>query len=103
MKGDKQGAISLPRPPSAKSPINQSGNRVRRWESAFGKSLPRACVAGVMVLAMLALLAVGTGQMLAADFYVGGDGASDRNPGTASQPFATIQKAAGVAAAAAAR
>ena len=49
--------------------------------------------------AVLALLAGGTGQVLAANFYVGGDGASDRNPGTASQPFATIQKAAGVAAA----
>jgi len=49
--------------------------------------------------AVLALLAGGTGQVLAANFYVGGDGASDRNPGTASQPFATIQKAASVAAA----
>ena len=56
-------------------------------------------VAVVMVSAVLALLAGGTGQVLAANFYVGGDGASDRNPGTASQPFATIQKAAGVAAA----
>ena len=56
-------------------------------------------VADVMVSAVLALLAGGTGQVLAANFYVGGDGASDRNPGTASQPFATIQKAAGVAAA----
>ena len=53
----------------------------------------------VMVSAVLALLAGGTGQVLAANFYVGGDGASDRNPGTAAQPFATIQKAAGVAAA----
>ena len=56
-------------------------------------------VAVVMVSAVLALLAGGTGQVLAADFYVGGDDASDRNPGTAAQPFATIQKAAGVAAA----
>jgi len=56
-------------------------------------------VAVVMVSAVLALLAGGTGQVLAANFYVGGDGASDRNPGTAAQPFATIQKAAGVAAA----
>ena len=30
-------------------------------------------------------------------YYVGGDGASDSNPGTAAQPFATIQKAASVA------
>jgi hypothetical protein len=72
---------------------------MRRWTSTFGKSLSRAGVAGVLVSAVLALLAAGTGQVLAADFYVGGDGASDRNPGTASQPFATIQKAAGVAAA----
>jgi len=31
------------------------------------------------------------------DYYVGGSGASDNNPGTATQPFATIQKAASVA------
>jgi chitodextrinase len=31
------------------------------------------------------------------DYYVGGTGASDTNPGTSSQPFATIQKAANVA------
>jgi hypothetical protein len=35
--------------------------------------------------------------VFAADYYVGGDGASDRNPGKASKPFATIQKAATVA------
>ncbi len=70
---------------------------MRLWKSTFGKSLPRVCVAGVMVSTLLALLAVGTGQVLAADFYVGGDGASDGNPGTASEPFATIQKAATVA------
>jgi hypothetical protein len=69
---------------------------MRRCKSTFAKSLTRAGVAGVLVSAMLA---GGTGQVLAADFYVGGAGASDRNPGTASQPFATIQKAAGVAAA----
>ena len=72
---------------------------MRLWKSTFGKSLPRVCVAGVMVSTVLALLAGGTGQVLAADFYVGGDGASDRNPGTASEPFATIQQAADVAAA----
>jgi len=72
---------------------------MRRWKSIFDKSLPRVWVAGIMVSTVLALLAVGTGQLLAADFYVGGDGASDRNPGTASEPFATIQQAADVAAA----
>ena len=72
---------------------------MRLWGSTFGKSLQRACVAGVMVSAVLALLAGGTGQVLAANFYVGGDGASDRNPGTETQPFATIQKASGLAAA----
>src|SRR5688572_13760619 len=33
----------------------------------------------------------------ARDIFVGGAGASDTNPGTAAQPFATIQKAASVA------
>lgn len=33
----------------------------------------------------------------AAVYYVGGSGASDNNPGTPTQPFATIQKAASVA------
>lgn len=33
----------------------------------------------------------------AVDYYVGGAGASDNNPGTATQPFATIQKAASLA------
>jgi hypothetical protein len=82
--------------PTVKAPIHQSGNCTRLWTSTFGKSLPRAGAAGVLVSAVLALLAGGTGQVLAADFYVGGDGASDRNSGTASQPFATIQKAADV-------
>jgi hypothetical protein len=83
--------------PSVKSFINQSGNCRRLRASTFNKSLSRIRVAGVLVPAVLALLAGGTGQVLAADFYVGGDGASDHNPGTASEPFATIQKAATVA------
>ena len=33
----------------------------------------------------------------ARDIFVGGAGASDSNPGTAAQPFATIQKAASIA------
>jgi len=70
---------------------------MRLRKSTFSRSLPRAGVVGVMVSAVLALLGVGTGQALAADFYVGGTGASDNNPGTASRPFATIQKAAAVA------
>ena len=72
---------------------------MRLWKPTFGKSLPSIHIAGVMVSTLLALLAVETGQLLAADFYVGGAGASDRNPGTASRPFATIQRAADVAAA----
>jgi len=36
-------------------------------------------------------------QAARATFFVGGANASDRNPGTASEPFATIQKAANVA------
>lgn len=38
-----------------------------------------------------------SGLVLGAEYYVGGAGASDSNPGTAAQPFATIQKAASVA------
>ena len=53
-------------------------------------------VADVMVSAVLV---GGSGQVLAANFYAGGDDASNRNLGTASHPFAAIQKAAGVAAA----
>ena len=36
-------------------------------------------------------------NLFATDYFVGGPGASDSNPGTPSQPFATIQKAASVA------
>lgn len=36
-------------------------------------------------------------QSYATEYFVGGPGASDNNPGTAAQPFATIQKAASVA------
>ncbi|WP_276373451.1 Ig-like domain-containing protein [Chryseolinea sp. H1M3-3] len=43
------------------------------------------------------LLVVGFCDVIARDYYVGGTGASDNNPGTAAQPFATIQKAASVA------
>jgi len=69
------------------------------WEFTFGKGLPSVRVAGVLLSTVLALLVVGPGRALAADFYAGGDGASDHNPGTASKPFATIQAAANVAAA----
>lgn len=64
------------------------------WKPTFGKSLPRVRVTGVL---LSAALAGATGHTLAADFYVGGAGASDDNPGTASAPFATIQKAASAA------
>ncbi len=46
---------------------------------------------------LLILLLVGFCEAFARDYYVGGSGASDSNPGTATQPFATIQKAASVA------
>ena len=36
-------------------------------------------------------------QAVGINYYVGGANASDNNPGTSSQPFATIQKAATVA------
>lgn len=67
------------------------------WESTFGTSHPSIRVTSILLSVVLALLATGHGQVLAADFYVGGAGASDRNPGTATEPFATIQKAANVA------
>lgn len=38
-----------------------------------------------------------SGLALGTEYYVGGSGASDNNPGTATQPFATIQRAATVA------
>ncbi len=79
MKGDKHGAISLTR---------------REAVRIGARALLSTTVA---VLIVLTLLAGGTGQVLAADVYVVGAGASDNNPGTASQSFATIQKAATVA------
>lgn len=54
-------------------------------------------MAGFKVHIALTLAAGGTNPALGGNYYVGGAGASDRNPGTASQPLATIQKAAGVA------
>ena len=54
-------------------------------------------MAGFKVLIVLTLAAGATSQALGGNYYVGGAGASDHNPGTASQPFATIQKAASVA------
>ena len=46
---------------------------------------------------VLVLLVVCYCSTFAKDYYVGGAGALDTNPGTATQPFATIQKAASVA------
>ena len=46
---------------------------------------------------VLTVAAGAISQAVAGGYYVGGPGASDRNPGTVSQPFATIQKAASVA------
>lgn len=49
-------------------------------------------------IVLLLLMCLGWGGVaLGTDYYVGGSGASDDNPGTASQPFATIQKAAQLA------
>jgi hypothetical protein len=76
---------------------NPSGNRMRIWKPTFDKSPPSGRVTGVLVLAVLALLAGWTAETRAADLYVGGTGAFDDNPGTASEPFATIQAAANVA------
>jgi len=62
------------------------------WESTFGRSLPRACVAGVMVSAVRALLAGGTGQVLVANFYMGGDGTSDFYPGTVNRAMSSTAR-----------
>ena len=46
---------------------------------------------------LVTLFVLGACELFAKDIFVGGAGASDNNPGTAAQPFATIQKAASVA------
>jgi hypothetical protein len=53
----------------------------------------------VSVLRPLAVfvLAIATTAVNGDDYFVGGPGASDQNPGTPKQPFATIQKAADMA------
>jgi hypothetical protein len=51
----------------------------------------------IKLLTLMILLVMGTEGVFAAVYYVGGRGASDKNPGTASRPFVTIQKAAAVA------
>lgn len=48
-------------------------------------------------IVLIVLFVVSACDLLARDIYVGGAGASDNNPGSAAQPFATIQKAASVA------
>ncbi len=48
-------------------------------------------------LILLVLYVVCFYEISATNYYVGGAGASDNNPGTITQPFATIQKAASVA------
>jgi hypothetical protein len=53
--------------------------------------------AGFQVLSVLILVVSGTNHAICREYYVGGANTSDRNPGTASRPFATIQKAASVA------
>jgi hypothetical protein len=78
-------------------PPVQAGNRMNSKNSSVGKLGQIVTIAGFQVLVVLALAAGGTSQAIGGHSYVGGAGASDRNPGTASQPFATIQKAASVA------
>jgi hypothetical protein len=84
----------------SKSAVKQKdprGNRMRSNNSSLGNLAQIVAVAGLKVLILLAWAAGGTRQAIGSDYYVGGAGASDGNPGTASQPFATIQKAASVA------
>ncbi|MHB1038623.1 MAG: right-handed parallel beta-helix repeat-containing protein [Pirellulales bacterium] len=49
------------------------------------------------LLVALTLSAAATGTACGENLFVGGAGASDQNPGTAQEPFATVQKAAAVA------
>ena len=65
--------------------------------SSLGTLGQIVAMAGFKVHMVLTLAAGGTSPAIAGDHYVGGAGASDHNPGTASQPFATIQKAASAA------
>ena len=48
-------------------------------------------------ITILILFTVCSHSLFATVYYVGGTGSSDSNPGTATQPFATIQKAASIA------
>jgi gliding motility-associated-like protein len=48
-------------------------------------------------IVLLTVLLLSVCNVFAREYFVGGAGASDNNPGTTSQPFATIQKAASVA------
>lgn len=52
----------------------------------------------IVILFVLVLILPSHSAKSQTSYYVGGAGALDTNPGTASQPFATIQKAATVAA-----
>jgi gliding motility-associated-like protein len=52
---------------------------------------------GMRRFALVLLFCGWTCQLFAVDYFVGGANASDNNAGTATQPFATIQKAASVA------
>jgi hypothetical protein len=74
---------------SVKSPINQSRNRMRLWKSTFGKSLPRVCVVGVMVSAVLALLAAGPVSAAEVVVYVTPTG-DDTGDGSLAKPVASL-------------
>lgn len=63
----------------------------------FRECLLSNFVVGTKLLALMVLIVMGAGPACPAVYYVGGRGASDKNPGTASRPFATIQKAANIA------
>jgi len=63
---------------------------------ASRKGVLHACITAITVSTSVFLLAVGTERSVGTIYYVGGPRASDNNPGTASRPFATIQKAATV-------
>ncbi|TVS09181.1 MAG: DUF1593 domain-containing protein, partial [Planctomycetaceae bacterium] len=74
---------------SVKSPVNQSGNRMRRVESTCGKNLSRVCVAGVMVATVLALLVAGPVSAAEVVIHVAPTG-DDAGDGSRAKPVASL-------------
>ncbi|MBI2842077.1 MAG: hypothetical protein HYX78_01615, partial [Armatimonadetes bacterium] len=71
-----------------------SGNRDYLWATKQDNSMHWKMCCPSLILALVLLLAT-TGGGYAATYYVA-TGGSDTNPGSMTQPFRTIQKAANV-------